>query len=209
VTKRRGSHRCDRFAVEYLKDLNATHAAIRAGYSAKTAASQGHRLLRSPAVLDAIGQAQAKLFKKTEVSVENVKRELEKIAFSDMGRFFDEHGHWHTLPINAVPEEAHRAVSQLKVEESFESDRGDKQRIGRPYEITLSDKCAAIELLLASADPEPRQPITMEFIRDVVNDAFRPVRKDPPPPPLPPPESNATGRRAGGSAASFWTNSRG
>jgi len=105
-TKRRSSHRCDRFAVEYLKDLNATQAAIRAGYSAKTAASQGHRLLKSPAVLDAIAHAQAKLFKKTEVSVENVKRELETIAFSDMRRFFDKHGYWHTLPINAVPEEA-------------------------------------------------------------------------------------------------------
>ena len=140
-TKRRGSHIRNRFAVEYLKDLNATQAAIRAGYSAKTAASQGQRLLKFPAVRDAIAHAQAKLLKKTEVSVENVKRELAAIAFSEICEFF-EHG---VLPINAAPEGARRALSRVKVKESFETDRGEKKRIGRPYKLILSDANPALD----------------------------------------------------------------
>ena len=144
--KRRGSHRRNRFAVEYLNDFNATQAAIRAGYSAKTAASQGQRLLKFPEVRDAIAHTQAELIKKNEVSVENVKRELERIAFSSIGPFFDKHSH-ASLPISAVPEEARRALSRLRVIESFDFDRGDKQRIGRPYELVFSYRTAALKLL--------------------------------------------------------------
>lgn len=47
-----------RFVTEYLVDLNASQAAIRAGYSPRTAASQGQRLTRKPAVAEAIARAQ-------------------------------------------------------------------------------------------------------------------------------------------------------
>ena len=46
-----------RFAEEYSVDLNATQAAIRAGYSEKTAASQGERLLRNVEIAAAIAEA--------------------------------------------------------------------------------------------------------------------------------------------------------
>jgi len=143
--KERGRPTRDRFVREYLKDLNATQAAIRADYSTKTVASQGHRLLKSPAVGNAIAYAQARLLKKTEVSVENVERELGRIAFSDIGPFFDKRG--RPLPINAVPEEARRALSRLRVQESFNSDRGDKKHIGRPYELVFSYKNGALDAL--------------------------------------------------------------
>ena len=64
-----------RFVDEYLKDLNATKAAIRAGYSRRTAASQGQRLLKSPVVGRAIAEAQARLLKKSETTVERVLKE--------------------------------------------------------------------------------------------------------------------------------------
>ena len=66
----------DRFSNEYLKDLNATKAAIRAGYSAKTAASQGQRLLKSAAVREAIKEATARLRTMREVSPQRIIREL-------------------------------------------------------------------------------------------------------------------------------------
>ena len=46
------------FAIEYLKDKNATQAAIRAGYSAKTAASIAYELLEKPDIREFIGQKQ-------------------------------------------------------------------------------------------------------------------------------------------------------
>ena len=48
-----------RFIDEYLIDLNATQAAIRAGYSAKTAGSQAHDLLKKPEILARVRERQA------------------------------------------------------------------------------------------------------------------------------------------------------
>ena len=55
------SPKAERFVTEYLIDLNATRAAIRAGYSAKTAGSQGERLLRNVEICSAVKAAQSKV----------------------------------------------------------------------------------------------------------------------------------------------------
>jgi phage terminase small subunit len=75
-----------RFAVEYLIDLNATQAAIRAGYSARTAYSAGERLLRNVEVAAAIAEAQAARSKRTEVTADRVVLELARVAFGDPRR---------------------------------------------------------------------------------------------------------------------------
>lgn len=58
----------DRFVKEYLIDLNATQAAIRAGYSPKTANEQGARLLANVSVQEAIAKAMAERSKRTGIS---------------------------------------------------------------------------------------------------------------------------------------------
>lgn len=58
------------FVQEYLKDPNATQAAIRAGYSAKTAYSQGQRLLKHVEVAAAIQAGQARIAERAEVSLD-------------------------------------------------------------------------------------------------------------------------------------------
>jgi phage terminase small subunit len=77
-----------RFVEEYLVDLNATQAATRAGYSARSAASRGSKLLRNPAVAGAIESAQAKRAQRTRVSADRVVTELAKVAFGDPRRLF-------------------------------------------------------------------------------------------------------------------------
>ena len=67
-----------RFVAEYLVDLNATQAAIRAGYSQKTARSVGSENLTKPDIAAAIAKAQAKIAKKAEVSLETLLAELEE-----------------------------------------------------------------------------------------------------------------------------------
>lgn len=74
------------FAEEYLIDLNATQAATRAGYSKKTAKSQGQRLLLDPDVHRLIVEAQEKRSERTEITQDMVLRELAKIGFSDIRR---------------------------------------------------------------------------------------------------------------------------
>ena len=65
-----------RFVEEYLIDLNATQAAIRAGYSEKTAQEIGSENLSKPMVAKAIAEAQEKLSNKAQVTVEMVVQGL-------------------------------------------------------------------------------------------------------------------------------------
>ena len=70
----------ERFVEEYLIDLNATQAAIRAGYSPKTAYSIGHELMKIPEVRARIYKAMAERSKRTGINADRVLRELGKIA---------------------------------------------------------------------------------------------------------------------------------
>jgi phage terminase small subunit len=73
-----------RFVDEYLIDLNATQAAIRAGYSKKTANEQGSRLLANVSVSAAIHQRMNERSGRVEITQDMVLRELAKIGFSDI-----------------------------------------------------------------------------------------------------------------------------
>jgi phage terminase small subunit len=75
-----------RFVEEYLTDLNATQAAIRAGYSEKTAPVIASQNLKKVNVQAAIQAAQLKLSEKTGITQERVLNELSKIAFADQRR---------------------------------------------------------------------------------------------------------------------------
>lgn len=72
-----------RFAKEYNVDLNATQAAIRAGYSEKTARSIGQRLLTNVDIQAAIQKGKKALEQKTEITQERVLRELANVAFAN------------------------------------------------------------------------------------------------------------------------------
>lgn len=72
-----------KFVEEYLVDLNATQAAVRAHYSEKTAASQGERLLRNVEIQNAITAAQKDRSERTEISQDRVLSELAAMAFYD------------------------------------------------------------------------------------------------------------------------------
>lgn len=72
-----------RFVEEYLVDLNATQAAIRAGYSPKTAGQIGERLLKKAEVQQALSRRMKAREQRTEVTQDRVVKELAKIAFGD------------------------------------------------------------------------------------------------------------------------------
>jgi len=71
-----------RFVIEYLKDQDAGKAAIRAGYSRKTAYTQGPRLFRIVQVRRAVDAMLAKVAKSSEVTAEQVLEEIRRVAFS-------------------------------------------------------------------------------------------------------------------------------
>ena len=70
----------ERFVAEYLTDCNATAAALRAGYSARSAKSQGHELLCKPHVAGAIAERQGRIAEKLEITQEWVIGSLRSVA---------------------------------------------------------------------------------------------------------------------------------
>lgn len=69
----------ERFVAEYLKDLNATQAYIRAGYSKNGAAQGAERLLRNVEIASAVAEGQARIAGKLEITAEKVLRDLEEV----------------------------------------------------------------------------------------------------------------------------------
>lgn len=72
------------FVEEYLLDLNATQAAIRAGYSEKTAGKIGTENLQKPVIASAIQEAVQKRSERTEITASRVLSEYARIAFADI-----------------------------------------------------------------------------------------------------------------------------
>ncbi len=105
-----------RFVDEYLVDLNATQAAVRAGYSAKTANEQGARLLANVSVQNAIRERQAARSARTEVTQDWVLRRYAMIAGVDKRQFFYDDG--SLKPVSEWTEEMAAAVGGFDVVES-------------------------------------------------------------------------------------------
>lgn len=128
-----------RFCEEYLIDLNATQAAIRAGYSAKTAYSIGSELLNKPDIRTRVDQMLADRSIRTGVTADRVIRELAKLAFvkatdvidTDTGNVRD----------NATDEDR-ACIAAVKVKRMNGAEFDSTER-----EIRLCDKVKALELL--------------------------------------------------------------
>ncbi len=127
-----------RFIEEYLVDLNATQAAIRAGYSEKTAYSQGQRLLKHVEIVPAIEVAIAERSARTKVTADMVIQELAKIGFSDM-RKFASWGDGVSFKESSELEDGD-AACVAEVAETITKDGGSVR-------IKLHDKKGALELL--------------------------------------------------------------
>lgn len=102
-----------RFVEEYLIDLNATDAAKRAGYSAKTAHVQGPRLLGNVRVAEAIQEAQGERSERTQLTADEVLRELAALCRSDVRHFAVDSSGVLTLNPDA-PDDAWRAVASVQ-----------------------------------------------------------------------------------------------
>lgn len=105
-----------RFVEEYLVDLNAKQAAIRAGYSPRSAEVTGHRILRD-ANVDA--HVQARLQKrsgKTQITAERVLTEIARLAFVDPRQAFDDNG--RLLDIKQIPDDVAASLASIEVDEN-------------------------------------------------------------------------------------------
>lgn len=129
----------ERFVEEYLVDLNATQAAIRAGYSVRSANKIGSELLGKTGIRSRIDQHLAELSKRTGINQERIMRELARIAFLDPTKLAD----MNYAEIHTDATEDDRAVIQSIKVKRFPTQEGE----GIEREIRFADKLRALELL--------------------------------------------------------------
>lgn len=141
-----------RFVEEYLKDLNATAAYRRAGYSAKgnAAESAASRLLRNVKVAAAIQAAQAQRAHSADVDTKQVIQELARVGFADLGGIFDLQGKELRLrPASEWPALMGRAIASLKVRRDMEKKPdGDGFYEVETLEFKLWPKVEALDKLM-------------------------------------------------------------
>jgi phage terminase small subunit len=133
-----------RFVEEYLIDLHAQRAAIRAGYSPLTNATP-HKLLRNPEIARAIGEAMAARAKRTGITRERVLEEFARIAFADM-RALAEWGPQGNVIVDAdaLSDDAFAAIALVSQEV------GEGEPLIR---LERFDKLKALEALARLLDP--------------------------------------------------------
>ena len=83
MTKKKLPAKKSLFIQEYLIDLNATQAALRAGYSPRTAMKQGWQLLQEPRIKKEVQAAMNERSRRTEITADRVLQELARIGFVD------------------------------------------------------------------------------------------------------------------------------
>ena len=127
-----------RFVDEYLIDLNATQAAIRAGYSVKTADAIGCENLTKPNIQQAIAEHMAERSKRTGINQDRVVLELARIAFVKMTDLVDSHGRIK----DGASEDDLACIESVKYKQS-ESETGSSVE----REVKISPKLKALELL--------------------------------------------------------------
>lgn len=132
-----------RFVEEYLIDLNATQAAIRAGYSEATAYSQGQRLLKNVEVEKALSEAMKKRSERTEITQDMVLRELAKIGFSDIRKVVKWYSQANIAAIDDVEGEIEDGSIRFAVANQVElvsSDDIDDDTAAAISEVSMTDK---------------------------------------------------------------------
>ncbi len=146
VKPRKLTARQERFVTEYLIDLNATQAAIRAGFSARTAQEQGSRLLSNVMVAESVAKAKAERAAKTGITAERVLLELELLAFSDITHY--QHDGKGNVSVTAdAPPGALRALQSVKKEiSSIGAADGEAVVSTAKVEIKLWDKPGMLKL---------------------------------------------------------------
>ncbi len=136
-----------RFVEEYLIDLNATQAAIRAGYSKKTAKQIGTENLAKPVLQEAIAEAMAARSERTEIDADWVLRRLFEIDRTNMADFLviPEDGGMPCFDLGAATPEQLAAIEGLQLDTYRE--KGEDGGTVEKIKLTLPGKLKTLELI--------------------------------------------------------------
>jgi len=135
-----------RFVQEYPVDFNATQAAIRAGYSPKTAGAIGHELLKKPEIQEAISRAKQAQSERTQIDADSLLRRLDAEAHADLADLYDDKG--ALKPVKEWPLIWRQGlIAGMETVQEFEEVDGKKVPIGLVHKVKLSDRIRRLELI--------------------------------------------------------------
>lgn len=135
----------ERFCLEYVKDLNGTQAAIRAGYAANSANEQSARMLAKDSIKSRVEELKAKQLKRLEFDADTVLRELLALATADVTQAYDDMG--KLKPLSEIPENVRKAIAHLEVVELFDGSGDQKHAYGLASKVRFHGKDKPLELL--------------------------------------------------------------
>jgi phage terminase small subunit len=154
--------RQQRFVEEYLIDLNAAGAARRAGYAKASAKQQGHDLLTKPDVQDAIAKARAALSVRTQITLDDITRELAKMGFANLADYFNltNEGGDPYIDLTVATRDQLAALQQITVEDYVEG-RGEDARQVKRVAVKLCDKKGSLGLLSDLLGHSPKKQFNL------------------------------------------------
>lgn len=152
-----------RFVDEYLIDLNATQAAIRTGYSIKTAYSIGQRLLKKVEIQAAIAENKRKRSDRTQIDADWLLKRLGEEAVADIADLYDDNN--NLKPVKEWPLIWRQGlVAGVEIEALYEGFGEDREQIGQTKKIKLSDRIKRLELIGKHVDVQAfREKIEVEL----------------------------------------------
>jgi phage terminase small subunit len=130
-----------RFADEYLVDLNATRAAIRAGYSERTAGQIGGENLKKPEIRKAVAERMKARSERTGITQDKVLKEYARIAFFDPRKLFNADGSLRR--VTELEEDVAAFIAGMDVVEIG----NEKAGFGLVRKLKLADKLGALNSL--------------------------------------------------------------
>ena len=134
-----------RFIVEYLIDLNAAQAAIRAGYAVKGAKDQAYQLMQRPEVVAAIKEASEARNQRVQVDADYVLNRLTEIDQMDLLDILDDD--MSIKPLSKWPKVWRQSLSAFDIAEMFEGVGKERDLVGLMKKIKWPDKVKNLELL--------------------------------------------------------------
>ena len=135
----------EQFCQEYLIDLNATQAAIRAGYSEKTARSVGCENLTKPDIVERIAERQKERAERMQISQDKVLSELSKLGFSNMLDYTREAGEgFLAVDVSEITRDQAAAIQEITVDHIRKKPGDDDDPGVDRVKLKLCDKRAAL-----------------------------------------------------------------
>lgn len=160
--KKKLTDKQQKFCEEYLIDLNATQAALRAGYCAKTANPQGSQNLAKLSIQTEIAKRMTERSERTQIKADDVVLELAKVAFSNIEDFLEvlEGGDVTLKAFEAIEREKLAAIESIKISSTTNK---DDSREYTTTQFKLHSKLNALEQLgkhfgIFERDNEQRTP---------------------------------------------------